>query len=224
MAVFVSARSLAEYESMFSLTPADLAGSILDCAAGAASFGAEVASVGGRVLSVDPLYRMGREQVADTVRLGLERGSSMIGESQSNYDWTGPIKTPADHASARQKAADMFLEDFRTRSAASRYLAADLSHLPFGPRSFDLAVCSHLLFVYAGELSVDFQVAAILEMARVANEVRVFPLVGPGCDAAPSVAATHRAADDAGLESEVVEVAHRFLRGTGSMLRLRRAT
>ena len=46
--------------------------------------------------------------------------------------------------------------------------------------SFDLAVCSHLLFTWANVFDMAWHEAALREMARVATEVRVFPLVHQG--------------------------------------------
>ncbi|HKH12276.1 MAG TPA: hypothetical protein VKA73_14135 [Rubrobacter sp.] len=48
-------RSLDEYARMFALTPEDLRGRILDCAAGPASFNAEATAAGHRISSCDPL-------------------------------------------------------------------------------------------------------------------------------------------------------------------------
>ncbi len=46
--------------------------------------------------------------------------------------------------------------------------------------SFDLAACSHLLFTWANVFDMAWHEAALREMARVATEVRVFPLVHQG--------------------------------------------
>lgn len=51
--------------------------------------------------------------------------------------------------------------------------------VPWG-RSFDLAVCSHLLFLYSEHLSEDFHVESIKELCRVAGEARIFPLLELG--------------------------------------------
>jgi hypothetical protein len=40
---------------MFALTPDDLSGTMLDCAAGTASFNAELSAAGHEVISCDPL-------------------------------------------------------------------------------------------------------------------------------------------------------------------------
>lgn len=41
--------------------------------------------------------------------------------------------------------------------------------------TFDLALSSHLLFLYSADLSAEFHVQALLEMLRGSGEVRVAP-------------------------------------------------
>ena len=47
---------------MFALTPGDLLGKILDCAAGPSSFNAELTAEGHEVTSCDPLYSFTAEE------------------------------------------------------------------------------------------------------------------------------------------------------------------
>ncbi|MEU6829455.1 hypothetical protein ABZ894_12495 [Nocardia beijingensis] len=54
----LTGRSLREYCAMFSLGDDDLRGDILDCPGGAASFAAEAAGFGARVVAVDPVCRL----------------------------------------------------------------------------------------------------------------------------------------------------------------------
>lgn len=51
---------------------------------------------------------------------------------------------------------------------------SELAELPFDDQFFDLALCSHVLFKTSKN---DFDLKALMELARVAGEVRVFPLV-----------------------------------------------
>ena len=44
-------------------------------------------------------------------------------------------------------------------------------------KSFELAVCAHFLFLYTEHLSEAFHGSAILELRRVADAVRIFPLL-----------------------------------------------
>ena len=82
--VLVSARSLAEYRAMFDLTDDDLAGSVLDCPGGAASFTAEARRQGLDVTAVDPTY----PPPGPATKRGqaLRRlGEHATGETLSNY-------------------------------------------------------------------------------------------------------------------------------------------
>ena len=54
--------------------------------------------------------------------------------------------------------------------------------LPFDDGAFDLALSSHLLFLYSEQFDLGFHVRALEEMLRVAAEVRVFPLSGAGIE------------------------------------------
>src|SRR5215218_2875944 len=57
-------RPFAEYVRMFALAPADLDRRILDCGGGPASFAAEAAAHGARVVACDPLYRFPAGEIA----------------------------------------------------------------------------------------------------------------------------------------------------------------
>jgi len=48
--------------------------------------------------------------------------------------------------------------------------------LPFADFAFDLALCPDYLFTDADNQNLDFHLQQIVELARVAKEVRIFPL------------------------------------------------
>ena len=56
-------RSFDEYRLMFGLTPKDLAGRILGCGDGPASFNAEASSKRHSVISCDPIYAFSMEEI-----------------------------------------------------------------------------------------------------------------------------------------------------------------
>ena len=56
-------RSFDEYKRMFALGASDLNGRILGCGDGPASFNAEATRFGHRVISCDPIYRFGTEEI-----------------------------------------------------------------------------------------------------------------------------------------------------------------
>ena len=61
-------RSLSEYQRMFALTDTDLAGTILGCGDGPASFNAELTALGRTVVSVDPIYAFSAAEIRQRVR------------------------------------------------------------------------------------------------------------------------------------------------------------
>ena len=96
---------------------------------------------------------------------------------------------------------------------------------PFGGRPdapFELALSSHFLFLYSGQFDLDFHIAALREMLRVAAEVRVFPLLQLGGAPSPHVPGVREALTAAGVRATVEPVPYEFQRGGNHMLRLRR--
>ncbi|MHB1927314.1 MAG: hypothetical protein ACYCRD_08630 [Leptospirillum sp.] len=60
-------RSFSEYQKMFALTDSDLENRILGCADGPASFNAGLTAQGGKVVSIDPLYRFSRKGIRERI-------------------------------------------------------------------------------------------------------------------------------------------------------------
>ena len=202
---------------MFALTPRDLSGSILDCAAGPASFNAEATAAGHRVVSCDPLYRLPAEEIRNRVE---ETSGTLIAHARAARDrfvWRD-IRSPEHLGKVRLAAMGRFLADFPSGLAEGRYRTDELPHLAFGDGAFDLALCSHFLFLYSDQLPADFHVAAIEEMCRVAGEARVFPLLGAYGAASPHVEPVIHALRDRGYRAEVRRVPYAFLRGGDEML------
>ena len=168
-------RSKTEYRAMFGLTDGDLSGSILDCAGGPSSFNAELTGQNGSVVSCDPIYRFSAEDISKRVEETYTGVLQNVRENADAFVWTY-AGSPEQHAEVRMIAMRRFLEDFPEGFEEGRYVEAGLPDLPFGVDSFDLALCSHFLFTYSSQLSEEFHLASILEMFRVAREVRVFPL------------------------------------------------
>jgi hypothetical protein len=64
-----------------------------------------------------------------------------------------------------------FLDDFLKGKMQKRYLAGELPSLPSGDGEFDLTLCSHLLFLYTDNLSLEFHLRSLAELCRVSKEV-----------------------------------------------------
>ncbi|MDP9454496.1 MAG: SAM-dependent methyltransferase [Actinomycetota bacterium] len=221
-------RSKNEYTRMFGLTPRDLRASILDCAGGPSSFNAEMIREGYKVVSCDPLYRFSAGQISERVEEVFEPIMDGIRANETGFSWR-EMGSPERLGEVRRSAMDLFLQDFPPGLSEGRYVEGGLPTLPFDDGTFDLALCSHFLFTYSAQLSEGFHLASILEMCRVAEEARVFPLltssvhaVGGEGQASPHLRPVVDGLRERGYEAGVEEVSYEFQKGGDEMLRVRR--
>lgn len=212
-------RSLDEYRRMFALTDDDLKRQVVGCADGPASFNAEMAKVGRRVISFDPLYQLAAGEIRLRIESTYPRLLEWVRRNRDAFVWEA-IRSPGELGRIRMAAMDRFLADYERGRAQGRYVVAALPSLPVADRQFDLALCSHFLFLYSEQLPLQFHLDCLLEMIRVAAEVRVFPLLDlagrPSCHLAPVVAALARK----GLNAAIERVPYEVQRGGDQMLRI----
>ena len=115
---------------------------------------------------------------------------------------------------------DEFLRDFAMRSARVRYIDASLPSLPFADDAFELALCSHFLFLYSEQHDSAFHAESIRELARVARQVRVFPLLELGSAPSRHLGAVVDELANLDLEPRIVRVPYEFQRGGNEILRI----
>ena len=216
-------RSFDEYRRMFALSSDDVRLRMLGCADGPASFNAEATAVGMSVTSCDPLYRFTPDEIARRIADTTEVIIEQTRRNQEEFVWTS-IRSIEELRSLRSSAMERFLADFEAGKSEGRYVDAELPTLPFEDDAFDLALCSHFLFLYSEQLSEDFHFAAIREMNRVADEVRIFPLLALGGAPSPRVEAVSQRLRDCGLVSAIELVPYEFQRGGNQMMRVKRSS
>ena len=123
-------RSLEEYSRMFDLSARDLAGKILDCAAGPASFNAEMHRRGASVVSCDPLY----EFSADGIRKRIGENYDMMVEAskqrREQFIWQ-EIQSPEHLGQVRMQAMNLFLKIFQPESAKGATALRNCRRFPF---------------------------------------------------------------------------------------------
>jgi hypothetical protein len=212
-------RSFDEYRRMFDLTEADLNRQILGCADGPASFNAQMSRHGFRVISCDPLYQFSAAQIRSRIDATYKNVIGQTRQNQDKFVW-GFIKSPDDLGRVRMEAMREFLADYEQGQKAGRYVAAELPYLPFAPGSFDLALCSHFLFLYSDNLSFAFHLRAIEAMCRVAREVRIFPLVTHNIAQSPYIDPLIDRLGAAGHEVSIESVPYEFQRGGNQMMKV----
>jgi hypothetical protein len=211
-----------EYIRMFDLKPDELRLKILDCGGGPASFNAEMTQQGYSVISSDPIYQFTAAEIAQRVQ---DTYQSIIYGTKVNYDrfvWQD-IPSPEELGKIRMTSMNKFIDDFSLGLQQGRYVADELPNLSFESNSFDLALCSHFLFTYSNNLSLDFHITAISEMCRVAKEVRIFPLlVQFSGEVSPWLEPIMDEMQYRGYEVEIRQVSYEFQKGGDRYIKLTR--
>jgi hypothetical protein len=213
-------RSFDEYLRMFDLAEADLSRGLLGCGDGPASFNREVTRRGHTVVSVDPLYGLPRDQIAVQID---ETYADVIEQTRREADrfvWDA-IGSVEELGRIRMSAMRDFLEDYDAGRRAGRYREGGLPELDFADSEFGLALCSHLLFFYAEQLPREFHLESMVELARVAQEVRVFPLVDVNAQPSPHLEPAIEQLRSLGHSAEIRRVPYEFQRGGNQMLVVR---
>lgn len=207
---------------MFALTDDDLRTRILGCADGPAAFNAEATRRGAHVTSCDPIYDFSAQQIRERIAATAE---DILKQTQQNLDqfvWDEIASVEQLHR-VRIAAMNEFLADYDGGRNEGRYITASLPLLPFADASFDLAVCSHFLLLYSEQLGPQFHDDAVLELCRVADEVRIFPILALGGVASPHAADAIERLQGLNYSATIERVHYEFQRGGNEMMRIRKA-
>ena len=215
-------RSKKEYMEMFNLGKEDvLHKRILGCGDGPSSFNTEMDYDGGRVVSIDPLYAYTKQQIMQRIDEVAEEVMAQVRANVDNFVWKNiPDVESLEHI--RIEAMMEFLMDYEDGLEEGRYIAAELPDLPFEDDSFDMALCSHLLFLYSDHLDEAFHKASIDEMLRVAKEVRIFPLLTLKNKPSPHLEPVIDHLRSKGYRVQVVKTGYEFQKGADEMLQISR--
>ncbi|MBE9170799.1 SAM-dependent methyltransferase [Pleurocapsales cyanobacterium LEGE 06147] len=214
-------RTLEEYKLMFNLSEADLKAQILGCGDGPASFNAEMTELGYSVKSIDPIYQFSAEQIEQRVRETYEPVISQVKQNANRYIWKN-FHDADELGQARLAAMERFLLDYEAGKIAGRYLSQSLPSLELADGQFELCVCSHLLFLYSEQLSLDFHIASIYELLRISQEVRIFPLLKLDGKPSPYLELVIQELSNKGFNVQIQSVAYEFQKGGNQMLTVNR--
>jgi hypothetical protein len=213
-------RSFDEYRRMFDLSSADLSGRILGCADGPASFNWEATLQKIRVVSCDPIYAFDAQAIEQRVVECHDDLVAQVRQQQDGFVW-GEFRDPDEMGRRRLEVMRRFLADFGAGKAQDRYITASLPTLPFGIGSFDLALVSHFLLLYSAHFDLDFHWESIIELLRVAKEVRIFPLLTLARRRSPYVEPLIDRLISVGWSAEIRKAPYEFQRGGNEMLVVR---
>jgi hypothetical protein len=207
---------------MFTLSPADLNKKIIGVGDGPASFNAEMSESGKPVISVDPVYMFSGQEIEKQFYAVVDNIIAQVKATPA--DWVWSYHKSADHLKEnRIKVLNRFISDYGKGKAEGRYIAGELPHLDLNGRTFDLALCSHFLFLYSDHLTYEFHKASVLQMLALAREVRIFPLLTLALKPSPHLSPLLAELQSAGFSVEVQKVSYEIQRGGNEMLRIHRS-
>lgn len=212
-------RSLAEYGKMFNLTETDLQQRLLGVGDGPASFNAEATPLGSRVTSIDPIYQFSGPEIEARFDAVVDGIIEQVRATPEDWVWTHH-RSPEHLRRNRVQAIQQFLTDYELGRQMGRYQVGALPKLSFPDQAFDLALCSHFLFLYSDHYDSAFHRASIQEMLRVSREVRIFPLLTLMLQQSPHLDPILQEFSEQGYRVEVVRVDYELQKGGNEMLRL----
>ncbi|MBS1211467.1 MAG: hypothetical protein H6R26_83 [Proteobacteria bacterium] len=215
-------RTFDEYRAMFGLSDGELVRRILGCGDGPASFNAELTRRGGSVVSFDPVYAFDAGQIRNRIAETYETVMDQMRRNKDDYVWTS-VASVEELGRIRMAAMDRFLADYETGKKEGRYVSGELPVLPFENGSFGLALSSHFLFLYSDHLPQDFHIRSIEEMLRVADEVRIFPVLTLDGRKSPYLDGVTDALARSGYAVRLLRVPYEFQRGGNEVMVVRRA-
>lgn len=202
-------RSFEEYIQMFSLNVNDLSKRIIGCGDGFSNFNKRLKELGYNTISCDPIYI--HQSKEDIRHYMLEKKSEPI---------QPPNKKLEDSLflfNLRRTFIEDFFEDYELGKQEGRYLPYSLPKLPFKDKEFDISLCSYFLFTYSN-LGLDFHYDSIQEMLRIANEVRIFPIIDLNCQRPAFLESIIEKLREQHYKVEIIEVEYGFHRNGTEML------
>ena len=172
--ILVSARMLVDYIDAFG----DFRGgqNILDVASGLSSFHREAEMLGLNVTAVDPAYARPPEALLNDYRRAIETLPKRWCHAPDTFMDIHP-DVLRERLLQEESQAIVTAANLPVRLRTGQAIIAALPNLPFVDHQFDVALCSHFLFLYDRIFNLDFHIAAIEEMIRVAKTVMIFPLI-----------------------------------------------
>lgn len=165
-----------EYKAMFDLSDVSLQVNLLEYGCGASAVNTELHQEGVTMVSVDPLFALSKPDLIQKVTDDFDARAEQVLADQAQFDVRNYGGMDAFLAS-RRAGIDAFFSDYNAGVEEGRYRALVDGALPFENFAFDLALSSHYLFANAADDAVAYHLNVIQDLARVAKEVRIFPLI-----------------------------------------------
>lgn len=165
-----------EYREMFDLSPEEMNSAILEFGCGPNEVNFQQTQQKHKIVSCDPLFVLDKDILKSKTKLIFADMADQIKQEQQHFDFSR--SGSYDNLLAeRKKGMQQFFADYEKGIAEQRYLGISDYHLPFADFTFDFALSAHYLFADLEDQTIEFHLRVLRELARVAKEVRIFPLI-----------------------------------------------
>ncbi len=208
-----------DYEEMFNLTSEQLGSSVLEYGCGPSAVNAILSNEGCDIISCDPLFTLDKDTLySKTVLIFADMVEQLMSEKERyTFDREGGFE---NLISQRRKGLDIFFADYVKGKKQGRYQGVVEYQLPFDDFRFNYALVSHYLFAGLDEQHLDFHLEIIKELARVAKEVRIFPLIDRYGQTSPLLGPVLLGLQQENYGAEVKEVPYHLQNSGNAMLRV----
>ncbi|CAM2948242.1 hypothetical protein [Legionella worsleiensis] len=208
-----------EYKEMFDLSEEEIHTKILEFGCGPSAVNTQLNKKNIEVVSCDPLFVLDKDTLYSKSVLIFSQMAEEIKAVQDHFDFSQ--SGGFEHLLAKRKAGfEQFFADYPQGKTEGRYLGVNDCQLPFADFTFDFALCSHYLFADLENQSVAFHLDVLRELARVAKEVRIFPLIDKDGNTSPFLGPVLLSLQQENYGIEVREVAFHLQKSGNAMLRV----
>jgi hypothetical protein len=209
-----------EYRGMFDLSEDDMNARILEYGCGPNAVNARQFHEDHEAVSCDPLFVLDKDILYSKSVMIFAEMADEIRKHQDQFDFSQCGGSLDALIEQRQKGLKEFFADYEQGKDEGRYYGAADYHLPFPDFSFDFALSAHYLFADLDEQTVDFHLNVIRELARVAKEVRIFPLIDRDGKTSEFLGPVLLQLQQEGYGAEVREVDYHLHKAENAMLRV----
>lgn len=208
-----------EYMEMFDLKPEDLSASLLEYGCGPSAVNSELTKQAKKIISCDPLFTLDKATLFSKTSLVFADMAAKLINDKQNFDFCR-YGSPNFLLDERQEGMAKFFADYELGKKEGRYVGISEYRLAFADFSFDFALSAHYFFADLDDQDVDFHLQIIKELARVAKEVRIFPLIDRHNQASPFLGPVLLDLQQNNFGVEVREVPYHLQPGGNAMLRV----
>ena len=210
---------LEEYRDMFDLQESSFSMRFLEFQCGPSAFQYDLRGRSAHLVSYDDWFCLDKKAISGQIEESFETRLVQISAQPQSFNFSRYGGLEALVAYRREGVAH-FLQDYDLGHAEGRYLPAATKTLAFEPFFFDYALSAHHFFSSIVPQTVEYHLTLLKELARVAKEVRIFPLVDANGVPSPLLGPVILALQQQHFGVEVREVSYQVQPKGNAMLRL----